>query len=154
MLYLLWMQDSENHTSSQFPALCIFEFVNDEMIAVILCHKTSVQRAGGELFHYLDVEGSFTDNAARFYTANVLLALQHLHSKGILYRDLKPENLLVDRDGYVKVADFGFAKIISKEKTYTICGTPDYQVMRIPAVSCRLKFGVLKLSCATSGPMS
>ena len=83
---------------------------------------------GGELFHYLDIEGAFTDSTARFYTANVLLALQHLHSKGIVYRDLKPENLLVDKDGYVKVADFGFAKIIGSERTFTICGTPDYQV--------------------------
>lgn len=94
----------------------------------------SVCITGGELFHYLDVEGSFTDNTARFYTANVLLALQHLHSKGIVYRDLKPENLLVDRDGYVKVADFGFAKIIGKEKTYTICGTPDYQVSKFERI--------------------
>ena len=136
------------------PCILNLDSVNDEILTALLCYMTPVRCAGGELFHYLDVEGSFTDNAARFYTANVLLALQHLHSKGILYRDLKPENLLVDRDGYVKVADFGFAKIISKEKTYTICGTPDYQVMKTPAVSCRQNFGVLKLSCATSGPMS
>ncbi len=43
-------------------------------------------------------------------------------------QDLKPENLLVDGGGYVKVADFGFAKAIGGERTYTICGTPDYQV--------------------------
>ena len=84
--------------------------------------------AGGELFHYLDLEGAFSDDTARFYAANVILALQHLHSQGIVYRDLKPENLLVDHNGYIKVADFGFAKKVGSQKTYTICGTPDYQV--------------------------
>ena len=63
-----------------------------------------------------------------FYAANVLLALEHLHSRGLVYRDLKPENLLLDAQGYCKVADFGFAKKIGADKTYTICGTPDYQV--------------------------
>ena len=84
--------------------------------------------AGGELFTYLDQEGAFSDGTSRFYAANVLLALQHLHRKGIVYRDLKPENLLMDRDGYIKIADFGFAKALGIQKTYTICGTPDYQV--------------------------
>ena len=46
---------------------------------------------------------------------------------GVPLQDLKPENLLVDAAGYVKVADFGFAKHIGSERTYTICGTPDYQ---------------------------
>lgn len=87
--------------------------------------------AGGELFHYLDVEGSFSDEAARFYAANVLLALQQLHAQGIVYRDLKPENLLMDSKGYIKVADFGFAKQIGSMRTFTICGTPDYQVMPV-----------------------
>lgn len=63
-----------------------------------------------------------------FFAANVLLALEHLHSRGLVYRDLKPENLLLDAQGYCKVADFGFAKKIGADKTYTICGTPDYQV--------------------------
>jgi serine/threonine protein kinase len=51
---------------------------------------------GGELFHHLDIEGSFSDAAACFYAANVLLALECLHARGIVYRDLKPENLLLD----------------------------------------------------------
>ena len=74
------------------------------------------------------MEGAFSDDTARFYAANVILALQHLHSQGIVYRDLKPENLLMDNTGYIKVADFGFAKQIGSQKTFTICGTPDYQV--------------------------
>ena len=56
---------------------------------------------GGELFHHLDVEGSFSDAAAAFYAANVLLALEFLHGRGIVYRDLKPENLLLDTQVFV-----------------------------------------------------
>ena len=83
---------------------------------------------GGELFRYLDTQpgGKFPEDWCRFYAACVVLALEHMHSQGIVYRDLKPENLLLDRDGYIKVVDYGFAKKVSKEKTYTVCGTPDY----------------------------
>eukprot|EP00879_Flechtneria_rotunda_P001387 GHRR01001538.1.p1 GENE.GHRR01001538.1~~GHRR01001538.1.p1 ORF type:complete len:1213 (+),score=453.23 GHRR01001538.1:393-3641(+) len=86
---------------------------------------------GGELFHHLDIEGSFNDATACFYAANVLLALETLHMQGIVYRDLKPENLLLDTQGYIKMADFGFAKKIGSERTFTICGTPDYQAPEV-----------------------
>ena len=65
---------------------------------------------GGELFFYLSQIGRFKEDAARFYASNILLALHHLHSQHILYRDLKPENVLVDKEGYVKIADFGLSK--------------------------------------------
>ncbi|MEW5320291.1 MAG: hypothetical protein WDW38_011373 [Sanguina aurantia] len=87
--------------------------------------------AGGELFHHLDLEGAFDEPTAMFYAANVLMALEFLHNKGIVYRDLKPENLLLDTQGYIKMADFGFAKYIGGDKTYTICGTPDYQAPEV-----------------------
>jgi serine/threonine protein kinase len=48
-----------------------------------------------------------------------------LHSKEIVYRDLKPENIMIGDDGYLKMIDFGFAKIVTK-RTFTICGTPEY----------------------------
>lgn len=86
---------------------------------------------GGELFHHLDLAGAFDEATAMFFAANVLLALEHLHSRGLVYRDLKPENLLLDAQGYCKVADFGFAKKIGADKTYTICGTPDYQAPEV-----------------------
>jgi serine/threonine protein kinase len=68
------------------------------IVAIVLCCCMSVQEwvPGGELFHHLDIEGSFSDTTACFYAANVLLAMECLHSRGIVYRDLKPENLLLD----------------------------------------------------------
>ena len=82
---------------------------------------------GGELFRLMDEQpnGCFSEYATKFYSACVVLVLEHLHEKGIVYRDIKPENLLLDKDGYIKMVDFGFAKQISGP-TYTICGTPDY----------------------------
>ena len=50
---------------------------------------------------------------------------EYLHSKNIIYRDLKPENILIDKTGYLKLTDFGFAKIV-EGRTYTLCGTPEY----------------------------
>lgn len=81
---------------------------------------------GGELFTLLHIRGGALGNAdARFYAACVLDAMEYLHGLTIVYRDLKPENLMISDDGYIKVVDFGFAKKVA-DKTYTLCGTPEY----------------------------
>nr|CAB3265166.1 cGMP-dependent protein kinase 1 [Phallusia mammillata] len=82
---------------------------------------------GGELWTVLRDRGCFEDSASRFYTGCVIEAFDYMHRRGIIYRDLKPENLLLDNKGYAKLVDFGFAKRIGfSRKTWTFCGTPEY----------------------------
>lgn len=82
---------------------------------------------GGELWTLLRNSRRFTDQTAAFYVACVILALDYLHTRGVIYRDLKPENLLLDSSGYVKLTDFGFAKqLVGEERAWTFCGTPEY----------------------------
>lgn len=81
---------------------------------------------GGELFTHLRNRGKLSEQAARFYGATVVYAFTTLHAKKIAYRDLKPENLVMDTNGFVKLVDFGLAKQLLSGKTWTLCGTPDY----------------------------
>merc|ERR1711871_565214 len=80
---------------------------------------------GGELFSHLRRAGRFTNEVTKFYAGEIVLAFDYLHKMDIVYRDLKPENLLLDQDGHVKITDFGFAKRV-EDRTWTLCGTPEY----------------------------
>ncbi|XP_062857905.1 cGMP-dependent protein kinase 2 isoform X1 [Trichomycterus rosablanca] len=83
--------------------------------------------SGGELWTKLKEVNRFEESVAVFITACVVEAFSYLHKKNILYRDLKPENLMLDSKGYVKLVDFGFAKRLQRgQKTYSFCGTPEY----------------------------
>lgn len=80
---------------------------------------------GGELFTLLRKSQRFPHPVAKFYAAEVALAIDYLHQNGFVYRDLKPENILLGADGHLKITDFGFAKWVP-DVTWTLCGTPDY----------------------------
>jgi len=84
----------------------------------------------GELFLHLRRAGRFTEDRTKFYAAEILLALEYLHIRGIIYRDLKPENVLLDQDGHIRLSDFGLSKKgllpESGAKAFTFCGTPEY----------------------------
>ena len=80
---------------------------------------------GGDLFNLLKVENCFSIDKAQFYAGQIVFVFEYLHSKNIVYRNLKPENILINKNGYIKIADFQFAKVVT-DRTYTMCGTPGY----------------------------
>jgi RAC serine/threonine-protein kinase len=85
--------------------------------------------AGGELFFHLGKEERFPEPRARFYAAEIVLAISYVHSEGIIYRDLKPENVLLDETGNIKLTDFGLSKQGirgSSSGAHSLCGTPEY----------------------------
>lgn len=95
-------------------------FMDDDRLYLLMEYVV-----GGELFSHLRKAGKFPNDVSKFYSAEVILAFEYLHTRDIIYRDLKPENLLLDGEGHIKITDFGFAKRVT-DRTFTLCGTPEY----------------------------
>jgi len=100
-----------------------FAFQTEDKLYMILDYFT-----GGELFFHLKNTGRFKEYRAKFYAAEIILAIECLHSHNIVYRDLKPENVLLDDQGNIILTDFGLSKesVTSDNLTHTFCGTPEY----------------------------
>ena len=100
-----------------------YAFQNDEKLYMV----TDYCR-GGELFFHLKRFRTFSEDMVRFYSAEIVCALDHLHSNHVVYRDLKPENVLLDQDGHVRITDFGLSRdnVMTDHGATTFCGTPEY----------------------------
>ena len=81
---------------------------------------------GGDLFYEIEKRIRLSFEETRYFASEVILALRYIHLNDVVYRDLKPENVMLDLQGHTKLIDFGFAKIIENSRTYTLCGTPEY----------------------------
>ena len=82
-----------------------------------------------ELFTQIGINQRFSERRTRFYTAELVLVLGYIHTHGVAYRDLKPENVLLDKAGHVQLIDFGLSKEgldVADKLTYSFCGTPEY----------------------------
>ena len=87
---------------------------------------------GGELWQLLDDKIKLPEDHAKFYVLNIAIAIGYLHSKNIIYRDLKSENVMIDESGFLKLTDFGLTKILSQNEMATsFCGTPNYMAPEI-----------------------
>lgn len=85
---------------------------------------------GVDLFDVLIDLQQLSENHAKFYIAPLVIIFEYLHDRHILYRDLKPENVIIDEEGYPILIDFGNSKIISG-RTYTIVGSPHYMAPEV-----------------------
>uniref|UniRef100_A0A8C5RZX0 protein kinase C n=1 Tax=Laticauda laticaudata TaxID=8630 RepID=A0A8C5RZX0_LATLA len=116
----------------------IFEVINSSghpfLVNMFACFQTSSHvcflmdyAPGGDLMMHISFN-NFSEDTARFYSACVVLGLQFLHEKTIIYRDLKMDNLLLDSEGFVKIGDFGLCKegVGFGDRTSTFCGTPEF----------------------------
>eukprot|EP01016_Furgasonia_blochmanni_P049903 TRINITY_DN7634_c0_g1_i3.p1 TRINITY_DN7634_c0_g1~~TRINITY_DN7634_c0_g1_i3.p1 ORF type:complete len:367 (-),score=49.55 TRINITY_DN7634_c0_g1_i3:613-1713(-) len=94
---------------------------------------------GGDLRYHICRERRFTEVQTKFFIACILVGLEYIHNRGILHRDIKPENIVLDSRGYLRITDFGIARIWRAENSEDTSGTPGYMA---PEVMCKLNHGV------------
>ena len=108
--------------STPFITILHFSFQTPENLYIILDYCP-----GGDLNYHIENK-LFKEEEAKFYISELIIGIEQIHKKDIIYRDLKPENLLIDENNHIKIADFGLAKegISDEEITKSFCGTPAY----------------------------
>ncbi|KAM6134045.1 LOW QUALITY PROTEIN: ribosomal protein S6 kinase alpha-5 [Phoenicopterus ruber ruber] len=114
----------EHIRQSPFLVTLHYAFQTDTKLHLILDYIN-----GGELFTHLSHREKFSENEVQIYIGEIVLALEHLHKLGIIYRDIKLENILLDSDGHVVLTDFGLSKEFltdENERAYSFCGTIEY----------------------------
>ena len=126
---------NKNHQKNLKQEIQIMNLLEHEMV-IRLKKKWQDERfiylltdvcSGGELYDEMKKHGKFEESRCKFYAACIVSVLAHMRERKIVYRDLKPENVLITSDGYLKLIDFGFAKKLEVgEKAHSFCGTPDY----------------------------
>lgn len=128
---------------SPFLVTLYYAFQTDAKLHLILEYVR-----GGELFTHLFKRERFDEPEVRFYTAEIVCALEHLHSLGIIYRDIKLENILLDEQGHVCLCDFGLSKeflaapaaTAADNRTYSFCGTIEYMAPELIQGDCGHNF--------------
>ncbi|XP_075070546.1 G protein-coupled receptor kinase 3 isoform X2 [Mixophyes fleayi] len=86
---------------------------------------------GGDLHYHLSQHGVFSEKEMRFYAAEIILGLEHMHNRFVVYRDLKPANILLDEHGHVRISDLGLACDFSKKKPHASVGTHGYMAPEV-----------------------
>ena len=115
-------------TGSNFIVKLYFAFQNSKNVFLVLEYCPC-----GDLGKYLETERRFSEEVARIYACEIVLALEYLHKRGVIYRDLKPDNILVAENGHIKLTDFGLSKMncTDEANSNSFCGTPAYLVPEI-----------------------
>ena len=94
---------------------------------------------GGDLRYHIGRFKKFSEAQTQFFVACIILALEYLHKNGVIHRDVKPENIVLDGRGYARLTDFGIAKMLSEDNSSDTSGTPGYMA---PEVMCKMRHGV------------
>uniref|UniRef100_A0A671U522 non-specific serine/threonine protein kinase n=1 Tax=Sparus aurata TaxID=8175 RepID=A0A671U522_SPAAU len=118
----------EHIRQSPFLVTLHYAFQTQSKLHLILDYVS-----GGEMFTHLYQRDHFPEEAVRIYIGEIILALEHLHKLGIVYRDIKLENILLDSEGHIVLTDFGLSKefLEEEERTYSFCGTIEYMAPEI-----------------------